>query len=96
MLILLSDGVDTHSVLPMEQVFEMARKSNALIYWIRIARDSADPESFEQKNLSSAWKNSAAYKEQMDTLNQIVNQSGGRILGVSSPSAIGAWRSARC
>jgi Ca-activated chloride channel family protein len=89
-LILLSDGVDTHSVLPMEQVFEMARKSNALIYWIRIARDSADPESFEQKNLSSAWKNSAAYKEQMDTLNQIVNQSGGRILGVSSPSAIGA------
>ena len=26
----------------------------------------------------------------MDTLNQIVNQSGGRILGISSPNAISA------
>jgi Ca-activated chloride channel family protein len=87
-LILLSDGVDTHSVLPMQQVFEMARKSNALIYWIRVARKGSDPQSLEQKNLSSAWKNSIQYKEQRDTLIQVVNQSGGQIYGVTSPLQI--------
>lgn len=87
-LILLSDGVDTHSVLPMEHVFVMARNSNALIYWIRVARASSDPGSFENKNLSSAWKNSSQYREQRDTLVQMVNQSGGRIFGVTSPGQI--------
>jgi Ca-activated chloride channel family protein len=88
-LILLSDGVDTHSVLPMQQVNEMARKSNALVYWIRVARASSDPESFEQKNLSSAWKNSDQYRDQQAILIDIVNQSGGRIFGVTSPQQIG-------
>jgi Ca-activated chloride channel family protein len=87
-LILLSDGVDTHSVLAMQQVLEMARKSNTLIYWIRVARASSDPESFEHKNLSSAWKNSEQYKDQQDVLIDIVNHSGGRIFGVTSPRQI--------
>jgi Ca-activated chloride channel family protein len=88
-LILLSDGVDTHSVLPMEHVFEMARKTNALIYWIRVTRASSDPESYAQKNLSSAWKNSEQYRHQADVLIDIVNHSGGRIVGVTSPQKIG-------
>lgn len=88
-LILLSDGVDTHSVVAMEQVFETARKSNALVYWIRVARASSDPESFEQKNLSSAWKDSDQYKQQQEILIDIVNHSGGRIFGVTSPNQIG-------
>jgi Ca-activated chloride channel family protein len=88
-LILLSDGVDTHSVLPMSQVLDMARKSNTLIYWIRVVRASSDPDSFEHKNLSSAWKNSEVYRHQQDVLIDIVNHSGGRIFGVTNPMQIG-------
>ncbi len=87
-LVLLSDGVDTHSVLPNEHIFEAARKSNVLIYWIRFARDSNDPEADERLNLSSAWKSPEQYREQRDTLTEAVNQSGGRIFSVASPSEI--------
>jgi Ca-activated chloride channel family protein len=87
-LILLSDGVDTHSVLPMDHVFEIARKSNALIYWIRLARNSIDPDADERVTLSSAWKKPDQYREQWDTLTQAVNQSGGRIFDVAAPQEI--------
>jgi Ca-activated chloride channel family protein len=87
-LILLSDGIDTHSVLPMDHVFEIARKSNALIYWIRLARNSSDPDADERATLSSAWKKPDQYREQWDTLTQAVNQSGGRIFDVAAPHEI--------
>lgn len=87
-LVLLSDGIDTHSVLPMDYIFEIARKSNVLIYWIRFARDINDPSADDRANLSSAWKNSDQYGEQLDLLIQVVNQSGGRIFGVASPEEI--------
>ena len=87
-LILLSDGIDTHSVLPMDHVFEIARKSNALIYWIRFAHSSGDPDADERVNLSSAWKNSDQYSEQREILTQAVHQSGGRIFNVESPNKI--------
>lgn len=87
-LILLSDGVDTHSVLPTDLVSAMARKSNALIYWIRFARDHSGPDPGDKVNLSSAWKNSDRYSEQRDLLIRIVNHSGGRIFPVASPDEI--------
>ena len=87
-LILLSDGIDTHSVLPMDHVFEIARKTNALIYWIRFAHNSSNPNAGEWVNLSSAWKNSDQYREQQDTLTRAVNQSGGRIFSVAMPNEI--------
>ena len=87
-LVLLSDGIDTHSVLPMDHVFEIARETNGLIYWIRFAHDSSNPNAGERVRLSSAWKNTDQYREQLDTLTQAVNQSGGRIFDVASPDAI--------
>ena len=87
-LILLSDGVDTHSVLSTDLVSEMARKSNALIYWIRFARDHSGPDPGDKVNLSSAWKNSEQYSQQRDSLIRIVNHSGGRIFPVTSPDEI--------
>jgi Ca-activated chloride channel family protein len=87
-LVLLSDGVDTHSVLSMKHVFDVARKSNALIYWIRFARDSDDPGSDEKADLSSAWKNAEDYRDQLEILTQAVNQSGGRVFRVGDPSGI--------
>jgi len=39
-LILLSDGIDSHSVLTMEQLFQKARRSQVVIYWIRLTRQA--------------------------------------------------------
>jgi VWFA-related protein len=72
----------------MDHVFEIARKSNALIYWIRFAHSSGDPDADERVNLSSAWKNSDLYNEQRNILTRAVHQSGGRIFRVESPSKI--------
>jgi Ca-activated chloride channel family protein len=87
-MILLSDGVDTHSVVQMDQVFDVARKSNSLVYWIRISGGRDDRAAIAGLNLSSAWKNNAQYQDQFDLLTQVVNQSGGRILDVGAPEEI--------
>jgi Ca-activated chloride channel family protein len=87
-MILLSDGVDTHSVVRMPHVFDVARKSNALIYWIRISDSKKGHIPDGEVNMTSAWKDSVQYREQLDLLTQIVDQSGGRILEVGAPDGI--------
>jgi Ca-activated chloride channel family protein len=87
-LILLSDGIDTHSVVPMSLVFDVARKSNVLIYWIRFSRDGGGSEDDSRMNLSSAWKNPDQYREEGAALAKAVNESGGRIFHVARPDKI--------
>jgi Ca-activated chloride channel family protein len=88
-MILLSDGVDTHSVVGMPLVFEVARRSNALIYWIRISGGNDGPSRDGGVSMTSAWKDAAQYREQFDLLTQVVDESGGRILEVGEPDEIG-------
>ena len=88
-MILLSDGVDTHSVVGMPLVFEVARKSNALVYWIRISGGNDGPSRDGGVSMTSAWKDAAQYREQFDLLTQVVDESGGRILEVGEPDEIG-------
>ena len=87
-IILLSDGVDTHSVLSMQDVSDMARMSSAMIYWIRFSRTSGRPEENGRVSLSSAWKDQELYREQQIALTEVVNRSGGRIFTVASPDEI--------
>ena len=87
-IILLSDGVDTHSVLSMQEVSDIARKSSAMIYWIRFSRTSDQAQESGRVSLSSAWKNQELYQEQQVTLTELVNRSGGRIFAVTSPEEI--------
>ena len=87
-LILLSDGVDTHSVVGMPHVFEVARKTNALVYWIRISGGN-DPRARDASvHMTSAWKDGVQYREQLDLLSQVVDESGGRILDVGALNEI--------
>jgi len=87
-MILLSDGVDTHSVVGMPHVFDVARKSNALIYWIRISDGGNGQGPDGGVNMTSAWRDSVQYHEQFGLLTQIVDESGGRILEVGAPDEI--------
>jgi Ca-activated chloride channel family protein len=88
-MILLSDGIDTHSVVGMPLVFEVARRSNALVFWIRISGGNDGPSRDGGVSMTSAWKDAAQYREQFDLLTQVVDESGGRILEVGEPDEIG-------
>jgi hypothetical protein len=72
----------------MPQVFEVARKVNALVYWIRISSDNDGHAHGGGVTMTSAWKNAAQYDEQFELLTQVVEESGGRILEVGAPDEI--------
>ncbi len=81
-VIVLSDGIDSHSSLRMADVFWLARRSRALIYWIRINPGGADPTQ-----RLSAWKNPETYKEEYKLLTRTVESSGGRIVDLENLQA---------
>ncbi len=70
--ILLSDGADVVSALRMEDVLWKVRRTDALIYWIRL--QNQDEDSF-----ASAWRNFEANAHEWEGLKQAVGESGGRI-----------------
>jgi len=76
--VLLSDGIDSHSVLRMAEVTWLARRSRAMIYWIRT-------EAWGAGNLRfSAWKDSSDYRREYERLEETVIKSGGRIIALES------------
>ncbi len=85
-VILLSDGVDSHSALPMAEVRRAARSSQAIIYWIRL--NDLGPATDEAPSLSSTWRNRAAHKREYEELVETVRESGGRIVPVGSLAGI--------
>lgn len=71
-VILLSDGVDTASVLSMEDVLPGVRRSGALIYWLRTG--ATDPNRLQ----SSSWRNGDRHRREQEQLQRAVEESGGR------------------
>jgi Ca-activated chloride channel family protein len=88
-IVLLSDGVDTHSILSMEQAFRKARHSQALIYWIRLSRETGGLAPDDPKTkMRSAWRGPTEYRDQFALLQQTVEDSGGRIIKVDNVNRI--------
>lgn len=84
-IILLSDGVDSHSVLSMSDILPLARRSQALIYWLRLPyREGQDAEDDQLPALTTSWRNSETYRREYDLLRRIVAESGGRIRTLTS------------
>ncbi len=73
-VVLLSDGIDSASVLEMQEVLWAARRSQALVYWFRLALPGRG------HTISSAWRNAQAYRDELAALEQLTRQSGGEIL----------------
>jgi len=82
-LILLSDGVDSHSVLNMDQLYQQALQSQVVIYWIRLTREAggAAPDEPGVK-MWSAWRDADEFRDQFSLLQQTVDDSGGRTIRV--------------
>lgn len=72
--IVLSDGVDVHSLLRMSEVLWAARRSQALIYWIRLGAAGRH---------SSSWRNEKEHAREVAGLEQAVGESGGRIVPIA-------------
>lgn len=75
-VILLSDGVDVESLLQAAQVNEIAVRSQALIYWIRVA---TEPFDLLQR---SAWRNVVEHSAEIRQLAAMVDASGGRRIDI--------------
>lgn len=75
-VVLLSDGADIHSVLPMSEVLREARVSQALIYWIAL-------DDGKHKSFTSAWRDWRANDREFDQLEKAVDESGGRIVRIA-------------
>ncbi len=71
-VVLFTDGADLHSVLSMDEVLWAARRSQALIYWIRL-------EDGDVREFSTAWRNAEANRHELENLEEAVLQSGGRV-----------------
>ena len=77
-IVLLSDGVDVESVLPMETVREIARRTQTVLYWLRLRRPGEQPDSPLQ-SLYTAWRDAEGHRKEMDQLRAAVLESGGRV-----------------
>ena len=72
--VLLSDGVDVESVLPMAGVREAARSGEVSIYWLKLPTDEGD-----NVRRFSNWRNDAGHRREIEELARAVRESGGRI-----------------
>jgi Ca-activated chloride channel family protein len=86
-VILLSDGSDVHSVVPMSDVLWKTRTGQAMIYWIQLEGGE------KHHSYASAWRNSKENDKEYDTLEKAVVESGGRIQRIDKVAELeGAFR----
>lgn len=89
-VVLLSDGVDRHSVLEVEEVQRVARRSRALIYWVRL---EGTAEVTRHNIAPSPWGTPKQRFRSFRRLEEVVQESGGRIVRLLEPGEIeGAFR----
>jgi Ca-activated chloride channel family protein len=77
-IVLLSDGVDVESALSMKTVRDVARRSQAMLYWFRLRREG-EPDDGPLQSLYSTWRDAEGHRHEMDELRAAVLESGGRI-----------------
>lgn len=86
-VVVLSDGLDAHSVLSASDVLLKARQSQALVYWIRLHEKA----SGKLEDLFSPWRDAAWYHQQVKVLAEVAEQSGGRVVIAEHGEIAGAF-----
>ncbi len=87
LVVLLSDGIDSHSALGGAEVLEAVRRSEAMVFWIRLLDAKRGPDDAEP-GMASAWRMPDDYRRQSTALRELVDLSGGRIIPVRSTTEI--------
>ena len=88
LVVLLSDGIDSQSALDGEDVLDYARRSQAMVYWIRLLRPDESLEEEKRPQMASAWRTPADYRRQESSLRKVVELTGGRIMPARSVDEI--------
>ncbi len=81
LVLLLSDGVDSHSVLSMAEVEDVSRRAQVLIYWLRLP--FSDDHTLPPR-ISTPWRDAEGYERELERLERTVLESGGRIQQLQS------------
>jgi Ca-activated chloride channel family protein len=87
-VILLSDGVDTHSVLRMDHVVEIARRSRAIVYFIRVGRGGGSASAGDPPRATSPWRDLQTHMAEFRMLQKVVDESGGTTFEIDTPASI--------
>lgn len=85
-VVLLSDGIDSHSGLSGADLLEHVRTSQAMVYWVRLVTDS--DRTGDAGRLASSWRTSEDYDRNLAALEEVVELTGGRVVPVRSPEEI--------
>lgn len=94
-LVLLSDGWDLQSVLDVDQVAAAVQRSEAILYWIRPANEEASirmarPGETPRILPVTSWRGKQELTETWETLDNLVERSGGRVVLVDRPENVDA------
>lgn len=79
-VVLLSDGSDIHSALGMRDVLWSMQRSRSLVYWIELNAADAGVDK------TSPWRSSERYRMERQSLYDLVTESGGRVVPISTSS----------
>lgn len=85
-VVLLSDGIDSHSGLSGDDLLEHARTSQVMVYWVRLVEDA--DRAGDSGRLASSWRTPEAYDRNLAALEELVELTGGRVALVHSPEEI--------
>jgi Ca-activated chloride channel homolog len=83
-VVLFTDGLDLHSLLAMRDVLWKAQRSQAVLYWIYLR----DPSESGPVEISTAWRGYEGNREEFKLLHRAVEESGGHIAELDSPSEL--------
>lgn len=83
-VILLSDGIDIESVLPMQEVARLAHRIQASIYWLRLRKPSELAQAGLPVSRFSVWRDAQGHRRELDALTETVADTGGRIQPIDS------------
>lgn len=83
-VVLLSDGLDSHSALKMRYVLPSARRSRAIVYLIRTLTDKQAEHADVVPRANSPWRDQEGHRTEFRQLMDLVEESGGKVLNVAS------------
>jgi Ca-activated chloride channel family protein len=87
-VVLLSDGLDIHSVLDADQVMWAMRRCGSVVYWIELRTPRSDDR------VRSPWRGDDQHDAEREGLRRLVGESGGRVVPITSlDEAAGAFGS---
>ena len=85
-IILLSDGGEIASVLPMEWIRKRLDREPMALYWVRLRREE---EKAGPASRWSIWRDAKGHARELSGLERAVEESGGRIAVIDSIDQVG-------